>query len=180
MKKFVTAIIICLVLLLGVASGLALHYRAKFLNIPRESYIDTVKVSVPVPRDSVVVRYITANLPVAPKKDDPDTICIHQTDTLVVHDSVEVIVPITQKVYSEDEYTAWVSGFRPSLDSLELHLPTNVITVQESTPWVEWSFGLQGGMTWVPDQGVKPYVGLGVQIGIPFRKFRSINKHRRK
>ena len=38
-----------------------------------------------------------------------------------IHDSIEVPVPIVQKRYDDSLYTAWVSGFEPSLDSIRLH-----------------------------------------------------------
>lgn len=36
-------------------------------------------------------------------------------------DSMEVAIPIVQKRYEDSLYTAWVSGFRPNLDSIRLH-----------------------------------------------------------
>ena len=38
-----------------------------------------------------------------------------------IHDSIKVPVPIVQKRYDDSLYTAWVSGFEPSLDSIRLH-----------------------------------------------------------
>ena len=38
-----------------------------------------------------------------------------------IHDSIRVPVPIMQKRYDDSLYTAWVSGFEPSLDSIRLH-----------------------------------------------------------
>ena len=37
------------------------------------------------------------------------------------NDSMEVAIPIVQKRYEDSLYTAWVSGFRPNLDSIRLH-----------------------------------------------------------
>lgn len=159
-------IIFSLTLALGASIMSNIHYRAQLNGITRESYIDTIPIPVPVPRDSVVLRYVTATLPAV-----PDTIPFHDTVTITKTDSVKVLVPISQKVYEGEQYTAWVSGYRQSLDSIQLRIPTTVITRQEKTPWVEFSFGLQAGAAWFPQQGVKPYLGAGIQVGIPFRKF---------
>ena len=39
-----------------------------------------------------------------------------------IHDSIDVPVPIVQKRYEDSLYTAWVSGFEPALDSIDLRL----------------------------------------------------------
>ena len=43
-------------------------------------------------------------------------------------DSVRVIVPITQKTYETDEYKAWVSGYEPELDSINIYRRTETVT----------------------------------------------------
>lgn len=161
-------IIFSLVLALGASIMSNIHYRAELKGIARESYMDTIPVPVPVPRDSVVLRYVTAALPAI-----PDTVPFYDTVTITKTDSVKVLVPISQKVYENERYTAWVSGYRQSLDSIQLRIPTTVITKVEKSPWIEWSFGLQAGAAWIPQQGMKPYLGAGIQVGIPFRKFRK-------
>ena len=47
-------------------------------------------------------------------------------------DSLEVPIPIEQKRYEDSLYTAWVSGFRPALDSIRLHQPEIVTTITET------------------------------------------------
>ena len=47
-------------------------------------------------------------------------------------DSIEVPIPIEQKRYDDSLYTAWVSGFRPALDSIRLHQPEIVTTITET------------------------------------------------
>ena len=46
-----------------------------------------------------------------------------------IRDSIEVPIPIEQKRYEDSLYTAWVSGFRPALDSIRLHHPEIVTTI---------------------------------------------------
>ena len=47
-------------------------------------------------------------------------------------DSIEVPIPIEQKRYEDSLYTAWVSGFRPALDSIRLHQPEIITTITET------------------------------------------------
>ena len=56
------------------------------------------------------------------------------TVPMAQRDSMEVAIPIVQKRYEDSLYTAWVSGFRPNLDSIRLHQPEVVTTV---TKYVE-------------------------------------------
>lgn len=50
------------------------------------------------------------------------------TDTLTLHDSVLVEVPITSKHYQSKDYDAWVSGYDPSLDSIKVYREKQIIT----------------------------------------------------
>lgn len=161
-------VILGIFLLLAVSIGYSIHITRKFNTIPRESYIDTLKVRIPVPYDSLVLRYETVNLP---KVNHPDTIVRNHTDTLIVNDTifVPVYIPITQNYYKGENYEAWVSGYKPQLDSLNIHAPTTVITIPESSSLLDVNLGLQVGVGWNGDKW-SPYIGAGVQIGVPLRK----------
>lgn len=87
----------------------------------------------------------------------------------VAKDSAAVAVPIEQAFYSGDEYDAWVSGFRPRLDSLYVYPKTVTITTAAvPAPPSRWTFGITAGpgVFWGPE-GVRP--GLGVVAGLQFR-----------
>ena len=64
-----------------------------------------------------------------------------------IHDSIEVPIPIIQKRYEDSLYTAWVSGYRPNLDSIRLYLPEVQTTVTKTivTPAPLITFGIQAG-----------------------------------
>jgi len=170
--KLKNALLIILLVLFAGSLFLNFHFKHRLDNIPRESYIDTITYSVPVPRDSVVIRYETHRLPVA----TPDTIfkvdTIVRVDTIIQHDSIEVLIPISQKHYHESDYEAWISGFQPSLDSIHVYAPTTVIS---DTHWIEVTVGLQTGVGW-NGNGWSPYLGAGVQVGIPLRKIFNKSK----
>ena len=86
-----------------------------------------------------------------------------------IHDSIEVPVPIYQKQYEDSLYTAWVSGFEPNLDSIDLRLPTITETVTKTIvkPSSLITFGIQAGAGYGmfyrhPDV----YIGIGGQINL--------------
>ena len=91
-------------------------------------------------------------------------------DTL--RDSIEVPVPIYQKRYDDSLYTAWVSGFEPKLDSIDLRLPTITETVTKTimkpSPLVNFGVQIGGGYGVIHHQP-DIYVGVGVQLNL-FKK----------
>ena len=86
---------------------------------------------------------------------------VHDTDSVVRVDTVtkEAVIPISQKVYKDSMYTAWVSGYRPRLDSIKV--VNSVVTRDMVLKPRRWSVGVQGGVGMTP-KGVQPYVGIGV------------------
>ena len=86
-----------------------------------------------------------------------------------VADSIEVPVPIMQKRYEDSLYTAWVSGYEPNLDSIDLRLPTITETVTKTIvkPSPLITFGVQvGGGYGVFSRRPDMYVGIGGQINL--------------
>ena len=88
-------------------------------------------------------------------------------DTLMLHDTVLVHLPIEQRQYGDPRYTAWVSGYRPQLDSIQIYQRTEYIT-KEITPRQKpkrWGIGLKAwyGVSIHNGQVLPaPYIGLGV------------------
>lgn len=79
-------------------------------------------------------------------------------------------VPITQKVYEDSLYTAYVSGFHASLDSITVRnrIVTNTIreTVTKTvTKKKLFGFGVQAGYYLTP-AGLQPGIGIGVHINL--------------
>ena len=88
-------------------------------------------------------------------------------DTL--RDSIEVPVPIYQKRYDDSLYTAWVSGFEPKLDSIDLRLPTiyETITKTITKPSPLVNFGVQFGCGYgVIHRQPDFYIGVGAQLNL--------------
>lgn len=128
----------------------------------RDTVFDTIPYYYPVVVDSVVLRYKDVKLPVS----KPDTI-IARHDTIVVRDSVTVPIPITQKVYKDSAYTAYVSGFMQNLDSLKVYQRTVTNTTIQYVPSKpkRWGLGIQAGMGMTP-QKIGPYIGIGISYNL--------------
>ena len=92
-------------------------------------------------------------------------------DTLMLHDTVLVHLPIEQRQYGDPRYTAWVSGYRPQLDSIQIYQRTEYIT-KEITPIQKpkrWGIGLQAGYGVSLHNGQvfpAPYIGVGLSYSI--------------
>lgn len=125
---------------------------SKVVRMPGEvirdstSRVDTIRDTVPVP---VYVRVVDS-IPV------PVIIPV-LGDT--VRDTV--YLPITQKVYRDSLYTAYVSGYRAKLDSIEVYSRTNTITIRERVRPKRWGLGVQAGYGLTGNRA-GPYVGVGV------------------
>lgn len=121
----------------------------------RVTLTDTVRIARPVTRDSVVIRYVTARLPVV-----RDTVHVIAREEC---DSAEVEIPVMRKRYADSTYTAWVSGYNPSLDSIHVYPRHEVVTITNTVRRKpkRWSVGLSAGYGMTP-KGFQPYVGAGV------------------
>lgn len=130
----------------------------------RVTVVDTVPYVKPEARDSVVVRYVRVK--VAADGDKPNDASLDLCDPLLgeTKDSVSVDVPIVQKRYSDSTYTAWVSGYEPSLDSIRVYSRREVVTVnkiiKEPPNRFVVTFSVGYGLT--PQNGLQPYIGIGV------------------
>lgn len=147
----------------------------------KTTYVDTIPFYKPIPKDSFVIRYITKRLPTISKLPEnvqkfPESVLelpksVQNFPEFVSKDSVDVVIPITKKVYKDSLYTAYVSGYNPKLDSLVLHSQHEVITINDCYPRSRkkrWSVGVQIGygiaLRGVPE--FTPYIGVGVSCNL--------------
>ena len=100
-----------------------------------------------------------------------DTVLVAVRDTVVRRDTAFVVVEREQRHYRAEDYEAWVSGYRPSLDSVRVFPETRYITIRNDfvTPRKRWgiSLGVQIGYGFTP-KGWQPYAGVGVTAGFSF------------
>lgn len=80
-----------------------------------------------------------------------------------IRDSIEVPIPIEQKRYDDSLYTAWVSGFRPALDSIRLHQPEIVTTITETI--VKKAPRLSVGLSVGPGISIDKDHHMGIYVG---------------
>ena len=159
----------------------------------KTTFVDTIPYYKPVPKDEKPLGNITAKLPVSvpklpvsvPKLPESDKKLQDSVQNFgksvpenhfedmgkkVTPDSAEVIVPITQTVYEDSTYTAYVSGYRASLDSLIFRMPREVTTITNThyQKPKRWSVGIQVGygMTLKGTPQFAPYVGIGVSYNL--------------
>ena len=121
--------------------------------IKRDTVYNDTTIYEPVPAETIDIgKTVYIKVPV-PKYLPGDT----------VHDSIEVPVPIYQKRYDDSLYTAWVSGYRPALDSISLHQPEIVTTITETIvkPSPRWSVGLSVG----PGVSIDKDHHMGIYVG---------------
>lgn len=149
MKNVVIALaLIAVAFLLGRRS-----VKPEIVEIHRKDTVvvrDTVRETVLVPKVRYLTRVDTVLLPVP-----GDTV------------EVPVLVPIPRKVYEGEDYRAVVSGFRASLDTLDIFRKTQTVTntvvqrVEVPGKPKRWGIGVSAGYALTP-QGVKPYIGAGI------------------
>lgn len=92
-----------------------------------------------------------------------------ETDTVYVRDTVVVAVPVVQRYYRGDAYEAWISGYRPKLDSLNVFGRTEAVTIVRTEKVREkagkWAIGVQCGYGW-NGRELSPYLGVGIQYNL--------------
>lgn len=136
------------------------HFRDTAKMVVRTDTLhDTVTVREPPAVAEVAVRTDTVWLPVVRTR----------TDTALLtsdgpKDSVRAVVQITQKTYADSTYKAWVSGYNPRLDSIQVYRQTVVTTKTETVVKKRRiGIGVQAGYGYgFRYGGFEPYVGLGV------------------
>lgn len=133
---------------------------------------DTIKVIKPIAKDSTVVRYVTEVVKVVDHIEDKlekvaDSETVSDCPGLD-SDSVKVSIPITQKVYEDSTYKAYVSGYKASLDSFFVYPSKEVLTINIKPKPKRWGIGVQVGygLTLQPQPKFAPYVGVGISYNI--------------
>lgn len=125
------------------------------LRKPTETAVESDTVWV---RDTVTVRDVrTAYV-------DRRTV---DTMLVTVHDTVTVQLPRESVHYRDSLFEAWVSGYRPRLDSVSVYPQTRcvTVTVRETAKDRRWGIGVQAGFGASMD-GLTPYVGVGVSYSL--------------
>ena len=136
------------------------HFQAKLEDLtPEVTQVikrDTLRLNSPILREIHKVTH--------------DTIKIVLNDTIVRRDTI--YLEREQRVYSEDEYTAFVSGYAPRLDSIFVY-PKTIYETRFATQneWRRITFGLQVGVGGVIPlfSSSDPSLGAYIGVGLGFR-----------
>lgn len=79
--------------------------------------------------DTLTVRdTIRETRPVYVDRTRTDTMLVAVSDTVTVSDTVYMVLDREQRRYHGDRYDAWVSGYRPHLDSILVYPETRYVT----------------------------------------------------
>lgn len=116
---------------------------------------DTLRIETPAAISADVIRREQVTLPV-----------VAPLDT-VNPDSAAVLLPIEQRHYSGDNFDAWVSGYRPTLDSLHIYTPTTTITTTQTITKPppaarRWGLSVGVGAAITPQARIEPAIFVGV------------------
>ena len=154
MKKYLYITIAVLAIMLFFCLKSNVNLRKKQNDVIRDTItvikFDTIKIAKPI--------YIVEKV--------VDTILVPIFDTLRLMDTLYQILPKTQKYYTKDSiYQAWVSGYRPALDSINVFQKNITETVTIRVPQKKWGVGIIGGGG-VGKNGLSPYVGVGLYYRI--------------
>lgn len=125
--------------------------------------IDTIRLHGPVIiSESKPVRKERGRMKVVADSTEVDTAVFALP--FVDADSVEVEIPIISREYNGEGYRAWVSGYNPMLDSIEVYSTTTTITPPKPRR-KRWGIGVQAGYG-LGRNGMQPYVGVGVSYNL--------------
>lgn len=119
---------------------------------------DTLVDYRPVVTEVRTVRVDTVRLAVA-----------QPSDTVVIHDTVKVEVPIVFSRYTGDNYDIGVSGFRTELEYVKLYPQTKIVTKGYSIEPKRWGFGVAVGPSVLVAPSGRVNAGLGVTGGFYLR-----------
>lgn len=185
-KKTLTYIVLSLLILLG--TSLFWNYK-QYRDMKEQPKVvrDSVTViqyvekkdSMPNAKAETVVGSI--KVPIQKKKKDndselpqvvPDSFpnLSQAVPTAEMEDSLEL--EITQKVYSDSTYTAYVSGYRPNLDSIFVRQKVITNTIYETRTieakkFRRWNVGVIGGYGYgFQSMTFEPFIGVGLTISL--------------
>ena len=135
--------------------------------------VDTLRYVSPAPTRDTIIRYVRVSLPSTPPAPDNPGSPVNTGNSAesaekaaADTDTAAVIIPITSRTYSTPEFTATVSGYQPSLDSIAIHAPRTIITnnppAAKSKPW---GIGIAAGIG-AGRGGITPFIGITLQYSL--------------
>lgn len=156
-----TAVFVALLIL---ALGLGFLGGRRSVTIPLLERVDTLVI-----RDTVVdYRPVVTEIKTV-RVDTVRLAVVQPSDTIFVHDTVEVEVPIMFSRYTGDNYDIGVSGFRVELEYVKIYQQTKIVTKGYSIEPKRWGFGVAVGPSVLVAPSGRVNAGLGVTGGFYLR-----------
>lgn len=156
-----TAVFVALLIL---ALGLGFLGGRRSVTLPLLERVDTLVI-----RDTVVdYRPVVTEIKTV-RVDTVRLAVVQPSDTIFVHDTVEVEVPIMFSRYTGDNYDIGVSGFRVELEYVKVYPQTKIITKGYTIEPKRWGFGVAVGPSVLVAPSGKVNAGLGVTGGFYLR-----------
>lgn len=135
MKQTLTYIgILTVGVVVGIGIGIMFNFNKSrgLLNGATNSQSDTTAVTIYDTLQVVMPEFVTSQpvgLEVYPIAQVPVLLFYSDTITKPYFVNNDLVIPITQKYYKDPRYEAWVSGYNPRLDSVNVFSPVTVKTV---------------------------------------------------
>ena len=160
MKQFVCYI---LLFVLGAAAGMLLPRSC--INTAHRDEVET-RVDTLYVRDTIVETRLVFDAEITV----PDMAVVIE-DSIIVKDDSLLVLPMQQRHYKGENYEAWVSGYRPQLDSVWVFPETRYITTENISvePRKRWGIGIQAGYGVGVSSGqvtAFPYIGVGISYNL--------------
>lgn len=171
LDKIITAAMVLEVVCIILAIGMNME-RCSNRNSPANAVVtdtivvvDTICVVQPLVKDSVVVRTIIERHPIVQEDANLTDMC--DSTNVAPKDSALVVLDITQHHYKGDTYEAWVSGYKPRLDSIRTFQLTKTIQTNTAKPPNRFTVGLTGGIGYgFVSKKIEPFIGIGITYRI--------------
>lgn len=121
-------------IIITLAVGLVVGYISpKWVGKANDGHADTttvitykeVPVYIPTPSTtSIIGNFVVKQVPIL--------LALNDTIREPYYVGTDLIIPREQKYYSTSQYKAWISGYKPSLDSMTIFQPTTTITIENT------------------------------------------------
>lgn len=153
-----------LIVIVAIGIGILIGRLCRGSRVPDTDVVTRV--------DTLVVRdTITEDRPTFITVTRVDTMLVAIRDTVTLRDTAYVVIGREQKHYKGDNYEAWVSGYRPQLDSVWVFPETRYITTENISvePRKRWGIGIQAGYGVGICSGqvtAFPYIGVGISYNL--------------
>lgn len=147
------------ILLVGFMVGYCSRPKADTI-VKTEVKTDTLRIVTP---SEVRVDTFYRNV-IVPVKQDPDTLFLTRTDSILVY------LPFERKVYEDSTYRAVISGYEPVLEDIEVYARETTIYKEKTSPllspYVIGGLGLDGSVSVGGGLFIRDKNAIGLELEI--------------